>query len=307
MKLEMMTDIQLHQSLLHYVKREKAETIEVLRHLVLILKRRSFADHGATSLFNYCVDCLGYTRAESYARVCATKLMAENVGVEEKLERGTLGLSTATELYGRMKKEEEGSGIKLTPEKKEEIIGKVDGLSARETTKILDIEFPAQTPKEKKRNFQMDESTYRDLQRLKIKMGLKTEEEVLKILVAEKEKSLDVPKKEIKKEKGTLPLKLGRYIPKKIKLLVMERANYQCEFISPINGLRCEAREDLQYDHVQLYCRKGASDETNLRVACGQHNRRLAILDLGFKKMDPFINGKYMGRSGSNVQTRASS
>jgi hypothetical protein len=77
MNLKKLTDKELLKSTELISKREKSITLILLRHLREIDLRRCFADLGCSSLFNYCTDILGYSRAETHTRICAMGLRTQ--------------------------------------------------------------------------------------------------------------------------------------------------------------------------------------------------------------------------------------
>ncbi|MBT3235379.1 MAG: HNH endonuclease [Bdellovibrionales bacterium] len=79
-----------------------------------------------------------------------------------------------------------------------------------------------------------------------------------------------------------------RYINRSLKESVHHRSNGQCEYISPLNSKRCQARRHLQIDHIKPLALGGKSDKSNLRHLCFAHNQRSAIKLLGVEKMEQF-------------------
>jgi len=54
----------------------------------------------------------------------------------------------------------------------------------------------------------------------------------------------------------------------------------QCSYVSP-EGRGCTATTHLQIDHVQMKCRGGSNDRSNLRLLCAEHNLYEAEKHLG--------------------------
>lgn len=301
-----MTDKQLNTSLEIHIKREKEETLVVLKHLLVVDARRMYADLGFSSLFSYLTDHWGYTRAEAYVRICALRLMKEVKGVTEKMEKGSLSLTNAKELNEKMRQAEEKTGKVLSEEKKADLLEKVEGKSTREVTQLLEKELFPERPVslKKKLVLSLEEDLYAQLQRVKMKLGLSSEEELLKTLLGEKEAALEQKveklervrkEKEVENEEGSRP---SRYIRVKVKNEVLPEADYRCEFISPITGKRCEERRGLQFDHCRPFGLGGGNGKENIRVLCFSHNQRYAIRIYGLKKME-----KYFKNQGSEVHS----
>jgi hypothetical protein len=67
----------------------------------------------------------------------------------------------------------------------------------------------------------------------------------------------------------------SRHIANDVKRAVWIRDQGQCTFTSE-SGRRCEARSDLQYDHVKEYARGGEATVDNIRLRCPGHNQHTA-------------------------------
>jgi 5-methylcytosine-specific restriction endonuclease McrA len=63
-----------------------------------------------------------------------------------------------------------------------------------------------------------------------------------------------------------------RYIPQRVKREVWKRDGARCTYVSD-SGRRCEARFDLEFDHIEPIARGGESTTANLRLRCRAHNQ----------------------------------
>ena len=77
----------------------------------------------------------------------------------------------------------------------------------------------------------------------------------------------------------------SRYIAKKNKQHLLIEANYQCEYVAPLTGKRCECKINLQVDHLYPYAWGGLNTIENTRIRCGQHNLLYAVELFGKEKM----------------------
>jgi hypothetical protein len=70
-----------------------------------------------------------------------------------------------------------------------------------------------------------------------------------------------------------------------VKRAVFIRDGGQCTFVSE-SGHRCEARGDVEFDHVTEVARGGEATEQNLRLRCRGHNQHAAeqAFGAGFMK-----------------------
>jgi len=71
-----------------------------------------------------------------------------------------------------------------------------------------------------------------------------------------------------------------RYVPRSVRREVWERDGGRCTFVGT-GGHRCEAREELELDHVVPVARGGLPTASNLRLLCGPHNRHAAERTFG--------------------------
>ena len=79
-------------------RHERALQMVVLDHLREIAARRLFLRRGFGSLFDYAVRELGYSEAAAWRRIKAIRLCADTSGARERLQDGSLNLSTAAQL-----------------------------------------------------------------------------------------------------------------------------------------------------------------------------------------------------------------
>jgi hypothetical protein len=70
------------------------------------------------------------------------------------------------------------------------------------------------------------------------------------------------------------------YITPEVKREVHDRDGGQCTFVSE-SGRRCEARGNIEFDHVQPVARGGTSEATNVRLLCRAHNQLRAEQTFG--------------------------
>ena len=76
----------------------------------------------------------------------------------------------------------------------------------------------------------------------------------------------------------------SRHVPAHVKRAVRKRDKGQCTHVSD-SGRRCEARSDLEYDHVLEFARGGDSTVSNIRLRCRAHNQHTAERTYGAEFM----------------------
>ncbi len=69
-------------------------------------------------------------------------------------------------------------------------------------------------------------------------------------------------------------------IPAAARHEVWLRDQAQCTYVDQY-GNRCGERHMVEIDHIQMWCRGGTHDLSNLRLLCRLHNQSFAALELG--------------------------
>ena len=135
MTLKNLSDKDLLAATKSAVHRERETTMEVLRHLQELERRRLFADLGFSSLFVYAMAELKYSEDQALRRISAMRLLKELPEIEEKIKDGgfTLTNLAKAQTYFRHKKK----SSPLSTEEKREFLKKLENKSSREAEKIL--------------------------------------------------------------------------------------------------------------------------------------------------------------------------
>ena len=63
-----------------------------------------------------------------------------------------------------------------------------------------------------------------------------------------------------------------RHVPAHVKRAVFARDEGRCTYVSD-SGRRCEARRDLQFDHIEPFARGGEATVRGIRLLCPAHNQ----------------------------------
>ncbi len=122
----------------HYVQREKEMTLQVLHHIKEVERRRLFASLSYSSLFEYVTRELGYCPASACRRIDAMRLIKEMPELEEKIQEGSLSLSTVARAQSFFKKEQSATPNKPVSQiDKQEIMAKLENKSTRQVEKEL--------------------------------------------------------------------------------------------------------------------------------------------------------------------------
>ena len=270
---------------------EKLKTQEVLDHLEEIEYRKLYLAKGYPSLQEYCIKELKYSESSAHRRVSAMRIIKTIPEAKEKLEMGSVNLSTLSQLHGFLKREAKEKTY--TKDMKLELLGKIEGKSQdqceREFIKISPLEV---TFKEKERLITEDltQMTFVATNELKAKL------EELKNLISHKnsnpsmaeliEMSVDMaleklnpitkPSKDSSSAAvlhcATKPPKSSRYIPSPTRQYVWKRDQGECQYTDKETNKKCESKYALQIDHIHPFSLGGSNKEENLRLLCRAHN-----------------------------------
>lgn len=93
-----LSDADLVGRLVQIRKQERTSLVEFLRYLAEVDRRRTALGLGFPSLFSFCTDHLGLTKASAFRRTTAARLLARFPLVAEYLGDGRLNLTTLVEL-----------------------------------------------------------------------------------------------------------------------------------------------------------------------------------------------------------------
>ena len=288
------------------VRSETEATLRVLHILREIDRRKAFAERSYPSLFEFCVEYLGYKRDAAYRRISAMRAIIALPEIEDKIQNGTLSLSTvaqAQSYFVRRKK----SAAALPRREKLEFLKSIESKSTRQIDEIFLKLTPKDEPKEKLRpiDSEISEFTLPWPKRVQEKL------ERLKALMAAENSHIDsvsaieagldsaIRDYEKKAERSLEKVKAGigdnlNSIHTKRSIRVM--ANGQCTFVDPISGARCSSRYKLENDHANAKAKGGSDHISNLRLRCRAHNQLAAIEDFGLAKMS-----KYFEKSEPNL------
>ncbi len=126
-----LSDAELLERMPKLVLAERAQTADVIEHLLEIDQRRLFLDQACRSLSCYCIERLGYSEDEAAKRVTAARAARRLPGLIAELRTGSLHL-TGLCLLAQY----------LTPENYDELVIRARGRSKREIEELVAASFP---------------------------------------------------------------------------------------------------------------------------------------------------------------------
>jgi hypothetical protein len=305
MSIKTLSASELHSQTLQAAAREKGATLELLRFLAEVDRRRLYAERAYSSLWEYVHKALGYSESQASERVAAMRLMNRVPAVEQKLSGGELSLTSAAKLAFHVRRE------RLEDEATRELLSQVAGKSSREVERVLVSrgQAPARpervraiTPELTRVSFDVDAEFMALAERARElggHAGMELKElftKVLREFVAKREVKPSeskmqsvgqMPSADKKQDAQELraPEAEGRYLRVADRTGIRRRSGDRCEYVDPGTGRRCEARHRLEFDHIRVWARGGSNGARNLRHYCAVHNRLAAIQAFGAAKL----------------------
>lgn len=289
------------------VTEERRLLTEILHHLKEVEDRHLYLERGYPSLFAFVTEELGYSEAAAQRRIQAMRLMRDVPQVEDKMKRGALSLSVASQVQSFLRLESKKRDLSTT--EKLNFVTQLEGTSARKCEKQL-AEIAPEIKKSREKikaignkttliQFVADQKLMEEIEKLKELLAHRNVggrfDGLFKILVQMGLEKWD-PEQRIarRKKKATNQNKQtlstsevkNRHIPAVVRDEVWQRDEGRCQYQDPVTGRVCRSRHGLQFDHTKPYARGGSHDSSNLRLLCRQHNLMVARKVFGKRWID---------------------
>ena len=185
--------------------------------------------------------------------------------IAEKIQEGTLNLSTVNLIAGFLKDEN------ITdPKIKEKVIKEVEGKTARETEVILHKMSSDDTPR--KVNVSLRENTVQELRNLQGERAHSYPDlsSLLDRMIVDI-REVWAPMRAVR---TTYSSGETRHVPIAVKQRLKQNA--QCT--------NCGSKYALEIDHIRPFSKEGKTLEENLQILCRNCNQRKAFVDYGIRQ-----------------------
>jgi hypothetical protein len=289
--------------------KEKKIDNAILILLSEIQNRRIYAVLGFSSLFEMLVKHFNLSESSAYQRISLIKLIqdvpvAKSALVEDRASMSNLVLASS------FINEQNKNSKKMTVEEKTNVIEIVKTKSYKEAKEVLALLNPQPVIAKDKSiiisktqtnlHFTIDNELQKKLDHIKNLISHKNAKpsmnELLAIMaditIEQLEKKKGINKKvhtsskhcvTIKPNQNDPPSHLkirSRYISKNVRREVYQKAQGQCEYVSP-EGNRCQCRKFLQYEHTTPFSKGGLNNIATLVLFCSEHNALRAKQEFG--------------------------
>jgi hypothetical protein len=295
MSLNNKTDVQILSELKSWVGKEREAVTHVLHYLREVEERKLYLLE-ASSLYEFCMKILKYSRHEAQARIDAMRLLKAVPEVDADLDSGKLSLTVAAQTMSSFRKENarrKNSGENpLSEAEQKTVLADLMSASTREADRKLATHFPDQPQTERTKpvsegltriEFNVNSATRKKFERLQAYYFHQTGgswEKLFELLANHEIEKLDTPPR---RSPGSRDSAIGnhapasnqprtRYIRKQIHQDVWSNWERGCDHKLK-NGERCGSRQNLEKDHILEYAEGGTNTRENLRLLCGAHNR----------------------------------
>ncbi|MDH5271124.1 MAG: HNH endonuclease [Candidatus Krumholzibacteria bacterium] len=137
MSLRSLPDRVILSRTLEFVRRERSATLDVLRHLSEIERRKLHLKQGYASMFAYCTQALGYSESAAVRRIRSARCATRFPEVYELLEAGDVNLCTVSIVYRFLK-----------PDTRDRLLESIRGCSQAQVRDIVAALQPCPMPAE---------------------------------------------------------------------------------------------------------------------------------------------------------------
>ncbi|MBC7371765.1 MAG: HNH endonuclease, partial [Bdellovibrionaceae bacterium] len=244
-----------------------------------------------------------YSEASAQRRIQSARLLRQIPEVGESIVAGRLNMTQLSQVQMMVRQKQSAEQVIVSAEEKISLISAIESKTSFETELILSKALDVPIKKLETARPQQDDSL-----RLEMTLSadlLKKMEQVKSLfshvkhnpswselleLLADFAISKKSASRSVRERKSQLPdcesitenneemltrsrsvAECSRYIPAQIRRDLLKQ-NPCCQFVSPVTGVKCKSRFQLQIDHVVPFSVSGDSSVANLRVLCRAHN-----------------------------------
>ncbi len=124
------------------VQRERGITREVVEMIAHCARHSLYAELGYSSLMSWLMKRHGYSKTCAYTRIEAAKLVKSVPESMDKLEEGSVNLSTLATLQKAIRNEEKRTSKSIPQARREALLEMIDSKTEEQTERLVAVEFP---------------------------------------------------------------------------------------------------------------------------------------------------------------------
>lgn len=270
MNLKHLTDKQLLADTKALALENRKTTAKILHHIKEIEIRKLYTELGHSSLFDYVVHELGFTRGSAFRRINSARVLKDMPEIEKKIEDGSLTLSNLSKAADKFK-QDDITDMNL----KKDILSAIENSSFRDCERTLsEFATPSSLPIQPERhyhiiNVSVSEKTYVKYEDVR---GLLAHQRLSKDEMFNKIFDIAIMHFEAAKFKTTSKRLTSSKNPRFITAS-MKKAVYLRDKVCQ----KCETKYALEYDHIRPFALGGKTEISNLRILCRNCNQRQRV------------------------------
>lgn len=280
--LSALSDEELMRRLEEFVQEERGRLPWFIACLGELDRRKALENRGYSSTFDYCVRRLGLSEDEACRRIQAARAAVSRPQLLPALAEGRLSLTAVSRIAPYVRRPDAPT-----------LIARAEGKSTRDLEAILAPLNPVSVKRDSVRTVAIAAAGpdgIRTQARVEFAFqgspALRTAIDRVKELLAHKlpfggleDILLEVVRDYLARNDPQEALELGRTAPVRgsssitatVRRAVWARDGGRCVFIGP-DGIRCQSRRMLEFDHREPRSRGGKDSVENLRLLCRPHN-----------------------------------
>jgi 5-methylcytosine-specific restriction endonuclease McrA len=131
------TDFEILNRLHACVQAERKITLQVIELLKEVDQRKIYLTLGFGSLIEFCIQELKYSESAAWRRISAMRAVRDLPELEEKIETGKLSLAVISQAQTHIRYQEKKNHEMVPKSEKRDLFQSLEGLSSRETEKVL--------------------------------------------------------------------------------------------------------------------------------------------------------------------------
>jgi hypothetical protein len=284
---------------------ERNATLEILRALAEIERRRAYIRLGFPSLWEYTTKGLQFSESTAFIRISAMRALKALPELEDKIRSGALSISTISRIYGVIKAERE-QGHRLAPESEQwALFARCENKSGKQVTEILIAFSPLALRVQKERMITQNRTELsfivepallekikrvRDLSVAKLRSP-SSYPELLELMSETTLDEIDPLRKPDRDPRNVKSAPESRSVSPALRARIWRRYDGKCAYVVPEIGMRCESTFGLEIEHCKPHAMGGSSnDPENLMLLCKKHNQWQAIQAYGLEKMSRYLD-----------------